>query len=563
MKKIYWFLLFAAIPFVVPAQVVYEHISNTNIYDFLDEMANQKYIELNDVIKPYSRKMIYNKLREVKNEVAANKIALNKRQEKELNFYLQAYFLESSSPRAKIEKHRLFLNKRQTTALALNPPGFFYKDSTFTLAIQPILGMSYSTNENGGLKHTWGFFSLFGYIGKHFSFYTSVRDNDLNRVMVTPEYFVQTPGVPYKNGGEVNGIQYSDARGGLMYSWKWGTVGIVKDDVEWGVGYNGTDIRSGRAPSSAMIKLQLKPVRWFEFNYYHAWLVSAIVDSSRSYWSDGTYRTVFYPKYMAASMFTFYPIRHLNLSFGNSIIYTDIGVHPAYLIPFLFYKSVDHTLNNRTSGLQTGQNSQMYFAISSRNIKHLHLYFDMFFDDFSFSHVKAKDEFNLLGYKGGLRVSNFPLQNVALTAEFTLTKPFVYQHRIATQDYTSDLYNMGHYLKDNSKEYYVALQYKPIRGLHFSLSYTLARHYDDYSYAECETQHPRCYMHKVPVFKNLKWQNAMVLFSARYEIVANTYVFFKYRYSDITGDAAYIKKYSPQYYWGKTNTVTIGTNIGF
>jgi len=563
MKKLGWLLLFAVIPYMSPAQVVYEHISNTNIYDFLDEMANQKYIELNDVIKPYSRKMIFEKLQKIKSESVSNDIVLNKRQKKELQFYLQAYFLESATPQVKIEKHRLFLNKKKTMALALNPLGFFYKDSTFTLALQPILGMSYSMNENGGLKHTWGFLSMFGYIGKHFAFYTSVRDNDLNRIIVKPEYFVQTPGVPYKIEDGGKSIQYSDARGGLMYSWKWGAVGVVKDNVEWGVGYHGTNIQSGRAPSFAMIKLELKPVRWFEFNYYHGWLVSAITDSSRSYWSEGTYRVVFYPKYMAASMFTFYPVRHLNISIGNSIVYSDIGVHAAYLIPFLFYKSVDHTLNNATSGLQSGQNSQMYFAISSRNIKHLHLYFDMFIDDLSFSHFKHKNEHNLFSYKGGFRVSNFLLQNVSFTTEFTITNPFVYQHRIATQDYTTDLYNMGDYLRDNSKEFYFALQYKPIRGLHFMLSYTLARHYDDYSYAYCATHRSSCDLHTVPIFKNLKWQNSMVLFSARYEIVANTYVFFKYRYSDISGDQDYIKKYSPDYYWGKTSTVTLGANIGF
>lgn len=544
------------------AQVVYEHISNTNIYDFLDEMANQKYIELNDVIKPYSREMIYDKLKEIEKKSDGNVISLNKRQKKELNFYLEAFILESNNSSLKIEKHRLFLNKRGTVALALNPPGLFYKDSTFTFALQPILGVTFSSNENGILKHTWGFLSMFGYVGKHLGFYTSVRDNDLNRVMVKPQYFVQTEGDPFKDGGEVKGVQYSDARGGLMYSWKWGAVGLVKDNVQWGLGYNGTNIQSGRAPSFAMIKLQLKPVKWFEFNYYHGWLVSAVVDSSRSYWTEGTYRAVFYPKYIAANMFTFYPIKFLNISVGNSIVYSDIGVHAAYLIPFLFYKSVDHTLNNMNSGGETGQNAQMYFAISSRNIRHLHLYFDMYIDDLSFSHFKKKDEHNFFSYKGGFRVSDFPFQNITFTTEFTITNPFVYQHKIATQTYTSNGYNMGHYLRDNSKEIYFALQYKPVRGLHFLLSYTLGRHYDDYSYAKCALN-PDCNLHTVPIFENLKWQNRQVRFSARYEIVSNTYVYFEYRYQNITGDESYIHKYTPKYYWGKTNTVTFGANIGF
>ncbi|MBL0342212.1 MAG: hypothetical protein IPP71_15660 [Bacteroidetes bacterium] len=36
-------------------QVVYQHVDNTSIYEFLDEMANMKFIELNSAVKPYSR----------------------------------------------------------------------------------------------------------------------------------------------------------------------------------------------------------------------------------------------------------------------------------------------------------------------------------------------------------------------------------------------------------------------------------------------------------------------------------------------------------------------------
>ncbi len=45
-------LLFSNILFVV-AQDVPEHISYSRIYDFLDELANEKLIEINSVVKPY------------------------------------------------------------------------------------------------------------------------------------------------------------------------------------------------------------------------------------------------------------------------------------------------------------------------------------------------------------------------------------------------------------------------------------------------------------------------------------------------------------------------------
>ena len=576
MKKFILILLLSSLYTSLLSQVVYEHNSNSNIYEFLDEMANMKIIELNDVVKPYSRVFIYEKLVEVKRRGSegatlrgsdfargrkGEKGLLNKRQLEELDFYLKAYVLEGKAPLSFPAKTNL-LKKSKGFATALNPTGLFYKDSVFTAALQIIYGASFATNKNGNLTKTYGGGSVFGYIGKNIGFYSSVRDNNLSRIMISPEYFIKQKGAPFKNYGD-EGIDFSEARGGITYSWKWGNIGLIKDHLEWGTGYNGTNIQSGRAPSFAMIKLNLKPVRWFEFNYYHGWLVSEVVDSASSYWTNGTYRSVFYPKYIAANMFTFYPFRNFNVSFGNSIVYSDLGgPHTAYLIPFLFYKSVDHTLNGVYSGGEAGQNAQMFLSLSSRNIKHLHIYFTIHIDDLSIRHFRAKDEYNLFSYKTGFRLSNYPFQNISLTTEFTRTNPLVYQHKIQTQTYESNNYNMGHYLRDNSQELYLALNYKPLRGLFLNLSYTLAQHYDDYSYAECATT-PGCNLHKLPIFDNLIWQNQTILFQTKYEVFSNTYLFLNYQHSNVTGEQDKIEKYTPEYYWGGTNTISVGMNIGF
>ncbi len=563
MKILLTFCFMVLLTTVGYTQVVYEHISNSNIYDYLDEMSNLKIIQINSIIKPYSRELILDKLNEISNYNQENPGSLNKRQSEELAFYQVAYSMEGNIALTFPNKTDFF-KKNSSLSTALNPPGLFYKDSVFTMALQPIMGASYSSNANGSLTHTWGGASLFGYIGKNLGFYTSVRDNNESLLIIAPEYFVQKPGVPVKNFGS-DGVDYSEARGGITYAWKWGVLGLVKDHIEWGTGYNGTNIQSGRTPSFAMIKLQLKPAKWFELNYFHGWLVSDIVDSSRSYWSNGVYRTVFYQKYIASNMFTFYPIKHLNISVGNSVVYSDVGgggPHAAYLIPFLFYKSVDHTLNNTYSGGEAGQNAQMFLNISSRNIKYLHIYFTLFIDDLSFKHFKKKEEHNFFSYKGGFKLSDFPFQNLSLISEITFTNPLVFQHKIATQTYASNQYNMGHYLRDNSMELYFAIEYKPIRGLHILASYTLAKHGDDYDYAACAAD-PDCNLHILPILSNIIWQNQQVLISARYEIVSNTYVFFNFNHQNISGRPTAIEKYTPEYYQGNTSTITGGMNIGF
>lgn len=566
MKKTILITLILLAALTGKTQVVYEHISHEGIYDFLDEMANLKVIELNDVVKPYSREMIFERLQEVEKynreygvRSKEGSEGLNKRQRGELAFYLQAYALEKDGPvewKAKTD----LLKQSDQFATALNPPGLFYKDSVFTAALQVIYGASYATNQNGDLVHTYGGASFFGYIGKNIGFYTSVRDNNMSRIMISPDYFVQTPGVPFKNYGE-EGIDFSEARGGINFSWNWGSVGLVKDHVQWGMGYHGANIQSGHSPSFAMIKLKLKPVRWFEFNYYHGWLVSQVIDSNASYWTNGTYRAVFYPKYMAANMFTFYPFKNFNFSFGNSTVYSDLGgPHAAYLVPFLFYKSVDHTLNATYAGGESGQNSQLYFNFSSRNIKHLHLYFTLFMDDLSIRHFREQDEFNLFSYKAGGRLSDFPFQNLSLTAEITHTNPLVFQHKIATQTYASNLYNMGHYLQDNSRELYLALGYKPIRGLRLDLSWTFAQHGDDYSYADCAND-PDCDLHKLPILENIIWEMQSLAFNASYELFYNTFFYINFQQSDITGPT--VEKRTPGFYRGKTSTVKVGFGMGF
>ncbi len=166
-----------------------------------------------------------------------------------------------------------------------------------------------------------------------------------------------------------------------------GSVGLVKDKLQWGNNYNGANIFGGNNPSFVQLRLHLNPVKWFDFNYFHGWLNSMVVDSARSYWvtnSYGTdYREVYHKKFIAANMFTFTPLNYLNISAGNSIVYTDIDLYPAYLIPVFFYKSVDHSVNSGINNM----NSQMFFDISSRQIRHLHLYTSLFVDELSVKRI--------------------------------------------------------------------------------------------------------------------------------------------------------------------------------
>jgi len=588
MKKLLplWMLLLPLFSF---SQVVYEDINNTGIYDFLDEMANLKVISLNAVVKPYSRHYIAEKLMEVRKYVSdfqgfrvtgkgkeIKQYKLTKRQEKELAFYLQDYQLDLPCERrnSRSEKvdapiqdtllkipcpvtyeHKMafLFKKKPEFAVPLNPLAFQYKDRLFTLSIRPVGGINYLVNENGNMYHRYWGAALFMYIGKNFGGYASLRDNYATELMSKPEYFTQATGGMYKvNEGGRQGGDWSEMRGGITASWKWGSLGLYKDFFTWGSNYHGANILSGHAPSFPYIQLHLKPVQWFEFNYIHGWLASKVVDSTRSYYTDdGTYRIVYYNKYIAANMFTFFPWRQLNISFGNSIIYSG-DINPGFLIPFMFFKSIDHSsyFNNNA-----GSNAQMFIDISSRQIRHLNLYVTLFIDELKMSRILKKDEHNFTSWKAGFRLTDFPVPNLSFTGEYTMTRPGTYQHYISTTTYTSDFYNMGHYMRDNSQEIYLALGWKPIRGLWMNASYTLAEHGDDVIYRDVTGSD----IVKTPFMESKTWQNYQLEVMARYELVNGIYLWIQYLNTNRKGDV----RFGPVLLHGKTNSFTAGINIGF
>ncbi len=555
MKQLNILILFVLLAPIVYGQTVYEHVTNAAIYDFLDELANEQVISINSAVKPYSRMFIADKLLEAQQK----QDQLSPRQQKDLSFFLEDYRLER---KVSLDNKFDIFKKQPELATSLNPLALSWEDDLFRMQVQPIIGAQIWNNDNGSNMHRWWGAELFSYIGDNWSAYASLRDNHEKERLIAPEYFNQRYGVPVKGNPE-GGIDYSEMRGGIVYSWDWGEFGLIKDHFQWGSNYHGSNILSGRTPSFAHIKLHIKPVKWLDFNYIHGWLVSDVVDSARSYWDKSVYRSVFFNKYIAANMLTITPFKNLNISIGNSVIYSADNIHPAYLIPVFFYKSVDHTLNNTNSGGENGQNSQMFLDISSRNIKYLHLYASVFIDELKVSRISKSDEHNFISGKGGARLSGWPVRNLALTAEYTRTNPLTYAHRISTTTFTSNDYNLGHYLRGNSDEIYFAVDFKPMRGLWVQAAFFKARHGNDYYYEGKDVD-------KNPVLQDITWENTTISFKARYEIFNNTTIFAELIKSDIQGFDVddkpaqyYLDKYTPAYFQGDQFTMSAGFNIGF
>ena len=526
------------VPLFALPQVVFQDLTNSGIYDFMDELANLKIIDLTSATKPYSRMLISMKL----TEANASREKLNKRQNKELDFYLRDYNIEARPDLRYFKKTKGLFHKKEHFGIPLSPLAFVYKDSLFTFSLRPVWGIyGYVTQNNKNAYHRWGGAEIFGTIGKHVGFWASLRDNHESDTLGNQGYLTTGEGAAWKESPQ--GRDYSEMRGGISFAWNWGSVVLAKDHFQWGDAYHGSNIFSGRTPSFPYFQLQMKPVKWFDFTFITGWLVSEVVDSARSYQVPGESREYFFNKFLSAAIMTFTPWKNLNLSIGNAVISCSKNYDPSTLSPFLFY------LNPTSSGdsaqkAHYGRNTQLFFNLSSRQIRRLHLYVSVFIDDLGSKKFSDSTTFNCISWKAGFRASNLLNQNLTLTGEYTRTTPHTYTDPVSTLDFESNRYNLGSYLRDNSQEVFVSLGYRPVRGLLFNLSYNWAEHGGTKDTKTLET---------------VVWKYEDMKMEVSYEFINNAYVSLAYQYLNITGD----RTLSPPIFQGNQNIISGGINIGF
>jgi hypothetical protein len=464
---------------------------------------------------------------------------LTSRQQKELAFYLKDFNKEK------------YLNKKFTRRLDL----FYYRDSSFSFTVNPIIGSNMWSNRNGFEYHWWNGAEARMTIGK-WGMYGSLRDNHESSSFTKPGYLNQNPGssrpIVFSDGK----ADYEEIMGGITYAWKTGSIGLIKDHLEWGTNYHGANIFSGRSPAFVHLDLKLKPVKWFEFHYFHGWLNSGVIDSSRSFYiTNGygtSYRSVYHNKFIAANLFTFYPVSKLAISAGNSIIYDYEHVHPAYLIPVMFFKAVDHNLNSYINNM----NSQMFIEISSKNLNHFHIYSTLFLDELAVKRITQPDEHNFYSYKGGVRITEL-IPNFFAGFEYTITNALTFKHFVPTTTFESNSFNLGHYLTDNAKELFLTAGFKPFRNMVAELSYSHMLKGPDHT--EMGTM-PR---ETIKSFTPVVWESKSIAFNASWQVINDLYLRLGYEWRNVTGDPDALVKYSPEFWWGKTGTLNFGINYGF
>ncbi len=604
-----------SISIVSSAQVAPEALEYTEIYDFLDELATDGIIDLTEAVRPYSRAQIASML-----QTACSKDSLlSRRQREDVQFYLQDYALELDTlPVYHSYGHRhvtQWITPVSNLSLADPSLHILTPNKMFKFRMRPILGMDLYASRKGFITKRWYGAEIQMDIAHHLSIWGSLRDNSWKGTgllrdayfpsesdkiagakLTKPGYLNNLPGVQYKEANY--GGDFSDSRGGIaLYAW-WGRLAVERERLQWGDAQLSSTILSAHNPALPMVTLQLTPCSWFQFDYFHAWLVSNVIDSTYMYqerYEEGVTKTHYRPmnKFMAANMFTFKPIKYIHFSIGNSIIYAERNVQAAYFIPIAFFKSLDHLL---TKGLAVeNQNSQVFGSITIRPMDHLRLYGTFYIDEFKLARLKPSNkEHNPLSYVVGFQWSGWPVNGLSLKGEFMRSYIACYSHSIGVLDYTSNSYNMGHYMGDNAQSIFLQLAYRPVRGLRLTLDYTQDTKYRKYDYvrkyiAGSRVDNP--IIAQKP-FSEKIWRNNQIQFRAIYEVFNNCYAHVDIMYNhaqayslsstriegedrgwnadgtskELSGEDLqnyYLNKFSPVYLQGRNITAVVGLSFGF
>ena len=616
MRNRFWLLVVLLLSAsLMRAQAIPEALEYTEVYDYLDELATDGIIDLTEAIRPYSRAQIAAMLRTAQQKDSL----LSRRQKADLQFYMQDYALELDTlPVYHSYGHRhvtQWITPVSNLSLADPSLHILTPNKIFKLRLRPILGMDIYANKKGFITKRWYGAEIQMDVAKHLSIWGSIRDNSwkgtgylktayfptssdqLDGAKLTkPGYLNNLPGVQYKEANY--GGDFSDSRGGIaLYTW-WGRIAVERERLQWGDAQLSSTILSAHNPAVPMLSLQLTPCSWFQFDYFHAWLVSNVLDSTYSYterYAEDVTKVHYRPmnKFMAANMFTFKPIKYIHFSFGNSIVYSERNVQAAYFIPVAFFKSLDHLL---TKGLSVeNQNSQVFGSVTVRPTDHLRLYGTFYVDEFKLARLKPSNkENNPISYVVGFQWSGWPVNGLSLKGEFMRSYIATYTHSIDVLAYTSNSYNMGHYMGDNAQSIFLQLSYRPVRGLRLTLDYTQDTKYRKYDYVRkyiAGTRIENPIIAQKP-FSEKIWRNDQIQFRAIYEVFNNCYAHVDILYNhaqayslsstriegedrgwnadgsskELSGAALqeyYLSKFSPVFLQGKNLTAVVGVSFGF
>lgn len=430
-------------------QVVYMPVSH-EIYSFLTRMqARQLLVDYKDAAKPLSRMTLAKMLKSLEPKV--NEMTRVERETYEFlvtEFKYELLKLAGDPEPTEMRWHVISTELKN---------GILNFDVNYTLARDFDKGgqTNYRTQ---GLK-------TYGYVYDDVGFYFNWVDSRETGANVN--YFREnTPSQGVVQSNYTLGV-LEHSENDAQFTWQIGSfaLSLEKNINVWGYGRNGNVILSNKAPSYPQIKLRVPLSDNIDFVYFTAELNSNVIDSTRSYIVTyvnppfTAFREVDRPKYMAAHQLEISLFKGVDVSIGESVIYSDRGPLLIYLIPIAFFKAAEWYNRDK-------DNIQFFGSLNLNVIKKVNTYFSLFIDELNTDQLFNADySHRQIAFTIGSQFFDIPITNVDVTLEYTRANPSVYNHKYPATTYTNNGYVLGDWIDQNADDLFFELGFTPIHSL--------------------------------------------------------------------------------------------------
>lgn len=340
------------------------------------------------------------------------------------------------------------------------PAGLFETHSKdFDLVVNPMLNIGY-LSENGNdqnLFYNSRGISIRGRIAKKIGFSAAISDNQERSPSYVQEWTKKWGAVPgqgyYLDFKKPGGVDYFDGRGYL-------TFGVTKY-IDVAFGYDKNFIGNGQRSlflsdfSNNTLFLKLNTRIW-KFNYQNLFM-----ELHNEYVHNGGDNLID-KKYAAMHHLDVNITKWLNLGLFEGVIFGrknhfDLG----YLVPIIFYRSVERNSGSR-------DNSLVGFDFKANIAKTAQLYGQLMLDEFKLSELTSNKNWwaNKYAYQLGAKyIDAFSIKDLDLQLELNRVRPFTYSHKDSISNYTHYNQPLAHPLGANFNEWIGIARYRPIPKL--------------------------------------------------------------------------------------------------
>ena len=407
-------------------------------------------------IRPYSRKVVTERLEYINKLADEGKISLSSVDKYNLEMSLKENFEYRNGFDSKDSTLR-FKDVFTKTAMT-NPAYIGAKRGEFSIYATGHIDYSKGNDNktNYQLYNNIRAISIRGTLSKNFGYYSTLFEHQEADAAYVNQYiqkFSSVPGEGFYNTFKKDGFDLFNAKGGVMFkASKTTDIQFAYDKVFIGDGYRSL-ILSDFSNNFLFLKVN---TRIWKLNYHQ--IYAELVQTHKS----GT-NSLYPKKYMAFHQLDFQANKWLNIGAFESVMFgRSNGFSFSYANPIIFYRAVER---------QEGSPDKVLLGlnIKANPFKKTQLYTQLILNEFSFEQIKQYSKGSAVNKQalqiGAKTIDLFGIKNLDVQAEMNVVRPFVYTHYDTVGSYTHYNQPLAHPLGASFREFVGIIKYQPINKL--------------------------------------------------------------------------------------------------